>query len=264
MLVNYITSFSHKLYETTGKRLVGSYAKWQINLAKDASLLYQYSEEDGLGRRINPEYLNWYLTTFKHLIPPNLGGTAGGCICATRSKGITAGKINHQPGCHNTLWNRNAYRWFHKVAALKTYIDGLNSSNTPDYLVWLDCDCFFKQTLPNQFIADLCADYDICYLKGTKREAIESGILIFSMDHYKNKWGSDIIQSWFNWYRLKWFLTLPRWDDGYVLTKVIKDGAYEDKDLVARKATSRPADDCPLTPYIGHDKGTHVRDHQLF
>jgi hypothetical protein len=63
---------------------------------------------------------------------------------------------------------------------------------------------------------------------------------------------------------LKWFLTLPRWDDGYVLTKVIKDGAYEDKDLVARKATSRPADDCPLTPYIGHDKGTHVRDHQLF
>lgn len=262
MLVNYITSFSHKLYETTGKRLVGSYAKWQINLAKDASLLYQYSEEDGLGRRINPEYLDWYLNTFKHLIPPNLGGTARPCGCITDLYSAKASK--HKVGCHNTLWNRNAYRWFHKVAALKTYIDGLNSSNTPDYLVWLDCDCFFKQTLPNQFIADLCADYDICYLKGTKREAIESGILIFSMDHYNNKWGTDIIQSWFNWYKLKWFLKEHRWDDGYILTKIVSDGLYKTKDLVAKKALGRPADDCPLTPYIGHNKGTHVRDYRLF
>lgn len=260
MLVNYITSFSHKLYEATGKDLVASYAKWQIRLAENASILHQYSEEDGLGRRINPEYLDWYLNTFKHLIPPNLCGTAKGCICGTHPNGIIRGKIVHKPGCHNTLWNRNAYRWFHKVAALKTYIDGLNSDTTPDYLVWLDCDCFFKKTLPNQFIVDLCEKHDICYMKGTKREAIESGILIFNF----KKFGQDIVQSWFNWYRLSWFLKEHRWDDGYILTKIVSDGLYKTKDLVAKKALGRPADDCPLTPYIGHNKGTHVRDYRLF
>ncbi len=261
-MVNYITSFSHKLYETTGKRLVESYAKYQIKLG-DPSWLLQYSEEDGLGRRINPDYLSWYLNTFKHLIPPNLGGTAKECNCPTKQHAAGPGKIAHKLGCHNTLWNRNAYRWFHKVAALKTYIDGLNSSNTPDYLVWLDCDCFFKQTLPNQFIADLCADYDMCYLKGTKREAIESGILVFNLKNFNV--GVSIIQDWFNYYKSRQFLNYERWDDGYILTKVIREcSGYKQCDLVKGKAISRPADDCPLTPYIGHDKGTHVRDHQLF
>lgn len=255
MLIHYVTSFSKKLYETTGKNLVKSYAKFQVKLGEPNWLL-QYSEDDSANRPINPEYLNWYLQTFKHLIPPNLGGTASP-RCGCREE-------KHKPGCHNTLWNRNAYRWFHKVAAIKTWLDSLNSSNTPDYMVWLDCDCYFKQHLPNSVIEDLCAGFDCCYLKGTKREAIESGILIFNMRHTENHYGSDVIQSWFNWYKLSWFLKEHRWDDGYILTQVIKKGGWDGADLVAGKAIGRPADDCPLTPYIGHNKGTHVRDHQLF
>lgn len=258
MLIHYLTSFSRKLYETTGKNLVKSYGQCQIKLGEPNWLL-QYSEDDGVGRPINPEYLSWYLNTFKHLIPPNLGGTAKGCICGVKP-GKATFKVVHEPGCHNTLWNRNAYRWFHKVVALKTYIDGLNSSNTPDYLVWLDCDCYFKQHLPNQVIADLCDKYDICYLKGTKREAIESGILIFNLKED----GASIIIQWFWRYQKQFFLADNRWDDGYQLTKVVESTLFLCKDLVAGKPVSRPADDCPLTPYIGHDKGTHVRDHQLF
>lgn len=261
-MIHYITSYNSKLYAATGKWLERSYSEHQAKFGSP-SLLLAYSEDEAGTRRINKEYLNWYLTTFNHLIPPHLGGAAKMCKCpSTFPKGGTSvNKINHKPGCHSSLWNRNAYRWFHKVAALKTYIDNLHSGNTPEYLVWLDCDCYFKKHLPNQFITDLCADYELCYLKGTKREAIESGILIFKM--HDNS-GCDIIQCWFNWYRLEWFIKEPRWDDGYILTQVVKKAGYDVRDLVSRKAISRPADDCPLTPYLGHNKGDHVRKHQLF
>lgn len=257
--IDYITSYNAKLYEATGKQLERSFSEHQAGKAGNVNLLLAYSEDQKGTRRIDKDYLNWYLNTFKHLIPPNLGGTANdGCSCLYSEKN---NKIKHRDGCHNTLWNRNAYRWFHKVAALKTYIDSLNSSNIPDYLVWLDCDCYFKQHLSNQFIVDLMGTKSLAYLRGSKREAIESGILIFRLNRCS---GVTLIEEWFNYYKSEHFLTFPRWDDGYVLTMLVSMWRAACIDLVRGKAISRPADDCPLTPYIGHNKGTHVREHQLF
>lgn len=258
MLIHYLTSYNAKLYEATGKLLERSFSNYQAK-AGNPNLLLAYSEDNKGTRRINPDYLNWYLQTFKHLIPPNLGGTAKGCICGVKP-GKATFKVEHKPGCHNTLWNRNAFRWFHKVAAIKTWLDSLNSSNTPDYMVWLDCDCYFKQHLPNSVIEDLCGTAELCYLKGKKREAIESGILIFNLKED----GAAVITQWFWRYQKQFFLADNRWDDGYQLTQVVNDTLFICKDLVKGKAIGRPADDCPLTPYIGHNKGTHVRDHQLF
>ena len=251
--VTYLTAYNKKLYEATGKNLAKSWLQYQMQPNIE---LIPFSEDINAVNPISPDYLDWYFQTFNHLIPSNLGGTAKPCKCPDMG---LKGKTLHIPGCHWTLWNRNAYRWFHKVAAIKTWLDDHYKPENCDYMVWLDCDCYFKQHLPNSVINDLAFDSDLCYLQGKKREAIESGILIFNMllD------GKEVIEEWMRVYESKEFLNDNRWDDGFQLT-IVKNRGFTGCDLVAGKTISRPADDCPLTPYIGHNKGTHVRDHKLF
>lgn len=236
------------MYEATGRKLVRSFIEEmpinQINVYSEDELTTPFIPLDKI-------ILNHFREKHKSIIPKSLGGEHNGrCGCRDIRP---SGKINHIKGCPCSLWNRNMYRWFHKVVAIYQACD-----LTTDYLVWLDSDCYLKKELPDNVIEKLTKKNDIVYMKGSKRVAIESGILIFNMMQD----AGDLIQTWFNHYILDWFKKEERWDDGYILTQIIKD--YWAKDMCEGVAVDAPATVCPLAEYIGHNKGTHVRDHKMF
>ena len=169
------------------------------------------------------------------------------------------------PEENKTLWNRRASLWFRKIIALR---EALKFKDDYKAIVFCDCDCEFLNKIPASLILESFKGNDFFYHKG-RRPAIESGFMGFNLE--KN--GEQFINLIFECFSSKDFRKYDRWDDGYVITQVLK----ESKDISGRDVVRLPKESWqsrhirshvvpfgPFADYLRHDKGVHTNVHGIF
>ena len=132
--VLWFTSFNKELYNFTGRNCTQSFKDKEIY-----GDLFTFSEgfecnDTDLNYDLdNSVFLQKWLLKNKDIIPHYMGGEALECSCSENPYG----RSHHKRGCHFTEWNRQASRWFRKIAC---YHYVLNNLTGYDYYIWIDCD----------------------------------------------------------------------------------------------------------------------------
>lgn len=216
----YVTSFSKTLFQASGHLMIESFVKNQIG-----DLLVAYETFNFPAVVVNvpqikhvdimqyPFLINW-LKDNENVIPTIFGGK----MPAPSESGPPDGNKKLQKKVHD-YWNKKASLWFRKVAALHYAIN-----HYPEYdnIVWIDCDCIFKQKLPENLINTLLKNHDIFYHQGAYRNSknfgFETGFIGFKKGN-----GTNVINLVSNFYINKKYIALNRWDDGYIFKVIIQE-----------------------------------------
>lgn len=142
-------------------------------------------------------------------------------------------------GIHNrSYWNQNGKFWFRKVLSIWHAM----INNYADVYLWLDIDC--APRIPLQEMGLLwtwASEHPCAVLKRGKRRAHEIGIITFNGKSIKS------ITEWLKAYVSREVFTFKRWDDGYVLTELEKQGRIS----IANLAESP----MPVSEFFRHLKG---------
>ena len=177
-----LTSFTERIYRASGVHLLRSYMRH----VHDIPLLV-FTEGSILGDRLESHpgistydldtsaFLKDWLQANHDIIPEDLGGAAVPCNCPQPDDPFGI----HKGGCHWAWFNKNASRWFRKIAALH------HAASFPagfDALVWIDSDCRFLRSVSSQDVEDWFAGVSMFYLKGPERQVIESGVIGFQLN----------------------------------------------------------------------------------
>lgn len=121
-------------------------------------------------------------------------------------------------------FNRNAIYWFRKIAAVKHIIEQVDTK----YLLWLGADTYFRTDkghpngLDEEFF-DYVSKFD-CSVVKRPGQAIESDVIVFNFE--KN--GKKIAEEWVDYFLSMKAFKEKRWDDGYILTKVVEQMEKQD------------------------------------
>lgn len=248
----FVTSFNASIYGTSGMHLLMSYTQH----AADIPLLActEGVEPEEIQRHPGvAEYdldgsilLREWLAANEDVIPEELGGRAAPCKCPGQELfGV------HKAGCHWAWFNRNASRWFRKIAALEF---AANWSLDCDALVWIDSDCCFVQQVSPESVEEWFDGASMFYLKGPDREVIESGVIGFRL----NREGRSLLDDVVDRYRSGAFRADERWDDGYQFTVAVSGRSGGTVDVAGRAVGSGHVVELSrVGPYIRHMKGLH-------
>lgn len=190
------------------------------------------------------EFLKAFLAKNHDIIPEYYGGLAKPCKCNKNPLEMAKAKF-HKKGCYFNYWNRNVYRWIHKLAALNY------AYQMYETIVWLDCDTFFQKYVSKEFILDSFKGTKTFYFKGPRREVEETGIV-----GYRSK---KFIEAYIEKYRSGEFRKYVRWDDCYLYQMTRRDTRIEANDLGKHCVTTDPIPESFFGQYISHKKGTHGR-----
>ena len=211
------------------------------------------------------DFLNNWLNQNLDIIPKTLGGLASPCDCPDPYAKKASG--HKTKDCPHTWFNRNMSRWFRKIATLN-YIMCSGALASFDYMIWIDSDCKFSQKVTYDFINKLfnSGTADFVYLKGPMRQVAETGFIGFNVQ--ENKHGITALKKVIECYTSGTFRKLYRWDDSYVIQKMIINlvnelsGHFSLKDI----ATNTSGDFSDVFPeskigeHIAHYKGRHGRE----
>lgn len=251
MSLLFATSFGPDLYQATGRRLLDSFLKLQRN----GRFLVCYEGDCPLpaDRRITPyaldqdEFLQSWLQANRDVIPDYLGGLARECGCAGREQR----HARHRSRCHWQWMNRNASRWFRKVASLR-----VAAEQNSRFVVWLDSDVEFLKDMHEVSVARMLQGRGTAYCKG-HRPGVESGVVLFDLPGG----GKRFIQELCRRYTSRAYLRDERWDDGFQFGVVGRTLDKQVRDLVhPTRHKGKTNNVIPLTvlaAYLRHDKGIH-------
>lgn len=254
--VLYVTSFTHKIYEKTGKTLINTYFK--TNQTGDLLLCHEkmppnFSYPTLLTYNLEKdEYLNTWLTNNKDIIPTELGGLAT--------------KESHPELYDDTIVSTNNYRaskFFRKVASLKYAVDTYGKQY--EWIVWIDSDCQFKKSIPIKIYDNLGKKHGYFYFMGNRikheRYGVETGFIGFNIST-----GLQVLQEWIDIFSDKKYKKYTRWDDGYVFLMILKERKFRGGIDIGKQNKSNNPINSPQTfyPYISHDKGIHRRSEVMY
>lgn len=246
MTLLYVTSFNRELYNATGRFLVNSF----IETDSEGVLLLTYNDRPVYTRQENIIQFNlsqslWLKKFFENnpdILPENIKP------CKCNNDPVNLSKVRyHKKGCHFTYWNRYLYRWIHKIAALEYVVNTLLYTD----IVWLDCDCFFKQKVTEDWLISQFKGTETFYFKGPRREVEETGIV-----GYRNL---AFIKGYIDRYTTGKFRQDPRWDDCYQYQMSCQSTRLRSIDLGRHCITTNPIPESNFGQYITHTKGKHNR-----
>lgn len=194
-----ITSFSGRLYYTTGMDALRSMSRLNIPL-----LAYAEDSVEGLrpasGRTIceADKVDAVYRDIFK---------------CDPELSAILS--YDEWKEHRGKYFNVNAPYWFRKVSCIR---DALRTHG-PDLYLWLDCDAFVKEMF-NSSILDYAMSQDICYIDRV-RMSTDTGVL-FLNGH--NRGTHEFVEQWYDMYRSRRVFTeCDPWDDTQTFDYVRKN-----------------------------------------
>lgn len=258
----WVTSFNEELYNASGKDLLDSFkitqteGKWFIGSELTSGKLWSEKKIPAYNLWAS-EFLSAWLEKNKDIIPQPLGGQALPCNCRDP---YARNERNHRKGCHHGWFNRNASRWFRKIATLYHALDYAKEQEFT-HLLWLDCDCVFKQRVTTSFITEaVFEDADIVYMQ-SKRPVMEAGFVGYKLSPATH----EFFMKWFGLYQSGNFRQLERWDDCYTFNHIMKNLlAFEVKLKMNDIAwnMSGHSDVMPhsrIGDHITHNKGKHGR-----
>lgn len=251
MSILYVTSMNKKIYELSGIRLLSSFL--ETNMKNDLLITYEEDNEflEKLDSRnimtfnmTNYDYLNNWLKENEDIIPEKYGGLYNRNTCTNKILNLFM----------KDEFNEKCSLWFRKIASLNY---ALNNYNKYDYIVWVDADCIFTKNIQSNVLIQQFYGTNCFFHLGRKRHkmcgAIESGFIGF-----KKSKGYKLLNNIINEYSNKQFLKYKRWDDGFIMARIILNSNIKSIDLM-------PTNIYHLEPllfsffkdYIYHYKGSH-------
>jgi len=258
----FVTSYTKELYAASGRRLLESFRvvkqpgamlactegfKRPEKAFEGKPYIYHNLDDD--------PFLGRWLMENKDVIPDHLGGDTKMCDCPGANE--RHGR-EHKTGCHWHWMNRNASRWFRKVASLRQGVRVADALGTP-WMVWLDADDHFIRPLPLDYLKEKLRDVALFHFRG-HREATESGILGIQLA----QGGREFVAALCERYTSKDYRKYERWDDGYQISRLVLEGKVKARDLVHptkyKSGDLRTEDVIPTTDikkFLVHDKGRH-------
>lgn len=253
--VRFLTSFNDTLFEASGRRCIETFREnnpgWEIRAYVEAddgaaaAELARAVEATGAGaiRLDSLPLLSEFLEVARDVIPRELGGDA--------PEEMFPGS---GPQTGDVWFRKHMYRWFRKVVSLDDAAAGYD-----EVLVWLDCDCYCKQPLPQTVLEEGFRGAGVFHMKGRKRKASETGLVGYDLQMPGVR---EFIDAMRTHYMSRAFLDHPRWDDAYVLDVCrARPDAPATRDVAGRMGPHADVlENSIFGPYFGHDKGLHSRE----
>lgn len=246
----YVTSVNKKLYQATGHKCISSFLRY--NTEGDLLVTYegdipvvQNSNSYHVYNLDNDKWLKDWTDRNKDIIPPEYGGE---CTSWGQCK-------------WGTNFNRQAARWFRKIASLKHAVDKYGSQY--DAIILMDCDTFFLRHLKASLIFQVFGDNEVFYHLGMNRRRRGTGVEAGFMGFRKTIHGFPFLQEVFRIYDCDEFKQYERWDDGYVFRMVLAEvDLYTSVDVVKphiEQVGAHVIIHGPFAKYITHNKGIHQK-----
>lgn len=251
MKILYVTTFNKSFYELCTHNLINTFIQ---NV--DGTLLACYEEdiprmpahEKIIYKNIDEDkFLLSWINDNLDIIPEQYGGSM-------KSK-FVQGTVE--------MFNFRASKWFRKVVALN---NALEIYDEYDALILIDADSRIKKELTSEKIMSIFKDSDIIYHLGMfrKKQPLEGGAGIESgVVGFRGEDGKELLGRLINKFRDGGFREYDRWDDGYVLRKVLEESEdLNSRDLVKNVAmpSTRVVEFGPFNDYVFHDKGKTTRE----
>ena len=246
-MIYIVTTFDQKFYNKSGKKLLESYSKFVEKNNKIKLIVYlenvydpdNFNRDDIIFKSIfDDDLLNNWIDKNINIIPTEFGGNC----------------IKHLP-----IYNHRTSLFFRKIISLQLT---LNEFKDAEYIVWFDSDLEIKKSINYKFfINNFNQDnIELYYLYGEYRRnfnknhhnshyklGVESGLLIFKKPY-------NILNEWIDIYN-KGFLNYKRWDDGWLLGKILEKTKYKSLDIGAN--VDNPLEKSKYKDYFIHKKGSH-------
>ena len=244
-----ISTFNDSMYESTGAGMLKTVKEFlpEANVFIYKELKKNELEYPSIEVTEIPEFQEVY-ERHKTLIPPKFGGSAE----------VIGGE---------KWWNKRWFGWFRKV--VMNY-DAVCSQNfDDDYLVFVDSDIRFIKHLDDNFLKEVMKVGSVGFFKGG-RPAIDSGLVVVNNKNpdvrlfYKRF--MEVFQTG------EVFTSWPRWDDGFVLTKIVEswpksfttdfaEGKSSEtyRNTNGHKTVKQIICKTVWKIYVEHDKGIHSR-----
>lgn len=263
----YCSTFDKKLFDAVGKTFLRSFAKRR----PEGDLVICY--EDDIAQQIkevvpfaylyclnNDKFLHNWLSDNADVIPVKYGGQFTGCKCHELPP-IKHYYKNHIRRCPGLGFNLRAACWFRKVACFN-YVKSLNYP----ILFFLDSDTVIKKYIPQSFVEDVFGDAVMFYQLGRHRKktgtGIESGLCGWKKEGY---W---FIDKFIECYTSKKYRFYDRFDDGYVLRKVLEETPEINAIDIVKPHSLRTGGHVTIhsvfANYIEHFKGSTTHVHKVF
>jgi hypothetical protein len=251
----FITSSTKKMYEFSGIKLLKSFIKHQQN----NKLIYFTEnfkldiEHDNIIQYdiINYPFLKDWLVKFKHIIPIQFGGIYDYTKDKhARKKGLYPQKTKD--------WNYKCSLWFRKIASLhytKTFYGNYQK------IIWLDNDCIIQKELNKTFIDSLFANTQMFYFLGKKRKSMDFGVEAGFIGWKKCNQELCFLQKLFEFYINGDFIKEKRWDDGYVIKRLLELHFINyGNDISKGSKLINVMEVSYITEFIIHKKGVHWKN----
>lgn len=240
--VLYVTSFAKDMYNLSGKLLIDTFNHFNPN--NYLCVYYENMDFTRPSHQILPydlsesTFLNEWLKENAKDIPAEYGGLA---------------TPENNPALFKSYFNKSASRWFRKIVAIDTAIKQFG--HMFKYVVWIDADCYVRNTLPPDTLHRIFKKNDIIYHLGVKRReqhmGIESGIIGF-----KTGLGYNFMDKVANIFRTGHFRRYKRWDDGYVFREVV------DEEIILN-TTRKLKHKIKILDVVGHVSGKQYRKSEV-
>ena len=249
MNILYVTTFDLRLFKMCAKRMVESFIQntegflltcyeGNVDIPKHEKIIPQDISND--------EFLIGWSEENADIIPVEYGGKNQDI----KFKIGTVGQFNFR-----------ASRWFRKIVALNR---ALSLYNDYDAIVFIDADTVIINRLASEELRKIFGSSEAIYHLGEYRKrqpvvgasGVESGVVGFT-----GKDGKELLGRWVDKFKTGKFREYERWDDGYVLRKVVEES--EDlniRDLSGDTPSISVVDKGPFRKFIFHDKGKTTRE----
>lgn len=251
--VLFITSFNETLFEVSGRRCLESFRalnpEYRLCAYIEADAPERLTQLDQSVRRFGAEtvdlnslgVLEEFLAIARDVIPCELGGTAPTELFP--GEGPASGDI---------WFRKHMYRWFRKIVALEHA-----AREFDDVLIWMDCDCYAKASLPRRILERGFGSSGIFHMKGT-REFTETGFVGYDLQREGVR---TLIEDMMRHYIQRQFVEHRRWDDCYTFDLIrARYPSALCRDIGGRaREFGHILCSTLLAPYIEHDKGLHSR-----
>lgn len=266
----YCTTFNKKLFDTVGKNMLMSFMErkpegdllicYEDNIFGDIyNVVKTFNKIKFYNLENNFKLTNW-LYDNRDIIPVKYGGEFKGCNCSNLPSDKHFYK-NHIRRCPGLGFNMRAACWFRKIIVWD-YAQSLDY----DIIFFLDADTLIKKSISESYVQSIFGDADMFYQLGLHRKRLETGIESGIIGWRRN--GYFFINKVLKCFLSKNFLKYDRWDDGYIVRKVLEETPEINAVDIVGPHMLRPF--AHVTPYgkfanyIQHDKGSTTHIHKIF
>lgn len=268
MRVLWLTSCSRDLWQASGKTLIASFVRTRSEgdlfvagegLTKDdipvaaRVTLYDLAKNSWL--------VSWLAENAPYM-PKALGGLMEEPLCTCPGGPFSPKPNLHRPRCPGSWWQKQASRWFRKIAALqhvRERFDLDKPTRKYDAVVWVDSDCVFRRRTVQANVAawfGRTARASCFYVQST-RKAIEAGVVGYL---FAGPGGNKLVENVVERYRSGRYRQSPRWDDSWQIQEALEETKVRKRDLAyAVGEHAGVVGTSLLGPYLAHEKGLHGR-----